>query len=84
LDVGKNWCRSFVGLGDHESFPITADQPRDPLNWYGRTKAISERSIEEFADDTFPVHLFLKSNLYGEHIVDGTTVRKPTVINFFH
>jgi len=25
----------------------------------------------------------LKSNLYGEHVVDGTVVRKPTVINFF-
>jgi UDP-glucose 4-epimerase len=25
----------------------------------------------------------LKSNLYGEHVVDGTEVGKPTVINFF-
>jgi UDP-glucose 4-epimerase len=25
----------------------------------------------------------MKSNLYGEHIVDGTVVSKPTVINFF-
>lgn len=36
-----------------------------------------------FADDVFPAHLFLKSNLYGEHVVDGTEVGKPTVINFF-
>jgi len=27
--------------------------------------------------------MFLKSNLYGEHEVDGTTVSKSTVINFF-
>jgi UDP-glucose 4-epimerase len=74
---------SMAVLGDPQSFPITAEQPRDPLNWYGRTKAISERAIEEFADGAFPAHLFLKSNLYGEHEVDGTTVRKPTVINFF-
>jgi UDP-glucose 4-epimerase len=74
---------SMAVLGDPESFPITADQPRDPLNWYGRTKAISERAIEMFADGAFPAHLFLKSNLYGEHEVDGTTVSKPTVINFF-
>jgi UDP-glucose 4-epimerase len=74
---------SMAVLGDPQSFPITADQPRDPLNWYGRTKAISERAIEGFADGAFPAHLFLKSNLYGEHEVDGTTVRKPTVINFF-
>jgi UDP-glucose 4-epimerase len=70
-------------LGDPESFPITADQTRDPLNWYGRTKLLGERAIETFADGAFPAHLFLKSNLYGEHEVDGTIVSKPTVINFF-
>jgi UDP-glucose 4-epimerase len=53
------------------------------LNWYGRTKLLGERSIEAFADGAFPAHLFLKSNLYGEHVVDGTEVGKPTVINFF-
>ena len=74
---------SMAVLGDPQSFPITADQPRDPLNWYGRTKLLGERAIETFADGAFPAHLFLKSNLYGEHVVDGTTVSKPTVINFF-
>ena len=74
---------SMAVLGDPQSFPITADQPREPLNWYGRTKAISERAIEGFADGAFPAHMFLKSNLYGEHEVDGTTVSKSTVINFF-
>ena len=74
---------SMAVLGDPQSFPITADQPRDPLNWYGRTKTIGEQSIKTFADGSFPAHLFLKSNLYGEHEVDGTTVSKPTVINFF-
>jgi UDP-glucose 4-epimerase len=74
---------SMAVLGDPESFPITADQSRDPLNWYGRTKWIGERSIEALADGSFPAHLFMKSNLYGEHIVGGTTVTKPTVINFF-
>jgi UDP-glucose 4-epimerase len=74
---------SMAVLGDPEEFPITADQPRDPLNWYGRTKLLGERSIEAFADGAFPAHLFLKSNLYGEHMVDGTEVGKPTVINFF-
>ena len=74
---------SMAVLGDPEEFPITADQPRDPLNWYGRTKLLGERVIETFADGEFPAHLFLKSNLYGEHVVDGTEVGKPTVINFF-
>ena len=74
---------SMAVLGDPQSFPITADQPRDPLNWYGRTKTIGEQSIKTFADGSFPAHLFLKSNLYGEHDLNGTSVSKPTVINFF-
>lgn len=74
---------SMAVLGDPQSFPITADQPRDPLNWYGRTKLLNERAIESFAEGAFPAHLFLKSNLYGEHVVDGTEVGKPTVINIF-
>lgn len=74
---------SMAVLGDPESFPITADHKRDPLNWYGRTKWIGEQSIKALADGAFPAHMFMKSNLYGEHVVDGTVVSKPTVINFF-
>ncbi|MUW13208.1 NAD-dependent epimerase/dehydratase family protein [Halorubrum sp. CBA1125] len=74
---------SMAVLGDPESFPIAVDDPRDPFNWYGRTKLIGERSIEAFAADAFPAHLFLKSNLYGEHAIDGQRVSKGTVINFF-
>ncbi|WP_226022878.1 NAD-dependent epimerase/dehydratase family protein [Halomicrobium salinisoli] len=74
---------SMAVLGDPEEFPITVDQPRDPMNWYGRTKLLSERAIEDFADGAFPAHLYMISNLYGAHEVDGTTVSKGTVINFF-
>ena len=74
---------SMAVLGDPESFPISVDDGRDPMNWYGRTKLIGERLVEEFAADAFPAHLFLKSNLYGEHTIDGQRVSKGTVINFF-
>lgn len=74
---------SMAVLGDPDTFPITVDQPRDPLNWYGRTKLLGERAIEAFAEDAFPAHLYLKSNLYGEHSIDGQRVSKGTVINFF-
>jgi UDP-glucose 4-epimerase len=74
---------SMAVLGDPETFPITADLRRDPLNWYGRTKYLGEQAVETFADGAFPAHLLLKSNLYGQHEVDGTAVSKPTVINFF-
>ena len=74
---------SMAVIGTPESFPITVDAKREPLNWYGRTKLISERDIETLADGAFPAHLYMKSNLYGEHVVDGQHVSKGTVINFF-
>lgn len=87
------WCRttgaalafpfSMAVLGDPSTFPITTDLPREPLNWYGRSKVLGERAIETFAEDAFPAHQFMISNVYGEHEIDGTTVSKGTVINFF-
>ncbi|WP_247730654.1 NAD-dependent epimerase/dehydratase family protein [Halovivax limisalsi] len=87
------WCRehgaalifpaSMAVLGDPETFPITTDQPRNPLNWYGRSKVLGEQLIETLADGAFPAHCYLKTNLYGEHEVGERTVSKGTVINFF-
>jgi UDP-glucose 4-epimerase len=74
---------SMAVLGDPEMFPITTELPRDPMNWYGRTKLLGERAIETLAEGAFPAHLLLKSNLYGEHQIDGQRVSKGTVINFF-
>ncbi|WP_336360145.1 NAD-dependent epimerase/dehydratase family protein [Haladaptatus sp. ZSTT2] len=74
---------SMAVLGDPQEFPVTVSHPRDPMNLYGETKLLNERLIETMAEDAFPAHLFLKSNLYGEHEIDGTTVSKPTVINIF-
>jgi len=74
---------SMAVIGDPDEFPITADLPRDPLNWYGRTKVLGEGAIRTLAQDGFPAHLFMISNLYGEHEVGDRTVSKGTVINFF-
>jgi UDP-glucose 4-epimerase len=74
---------SMAVLGDPDQFPITTDAPRDPMNWYGRTKLLGERAVESFAEGAFPAHCYLKSNLYGRHTVDGREVSKGTVINFF-
>ena len=74
---------SMAVLGDPQEFPITVSHPRDPMNWYGRTKLLNERAIEEFADGAFPAHQFMISNLYGSHDIDGQQVSKGTVINFF-
>jgi len=45
---------SMAVLGDPEAFPITVDQPRGPMNWYGRTKLLSERAIDTFAEGRSP------------------------------
>jgi len=87
------WCRktgaglvfpfSMAVLGDPDQFPITADLPRAPMNWYGRTKLLGEHLIEDMAEGAFPAHLLLKSNLYGEHSIGGERISKGTVINYF-
>ena len=74
---------SMAVLGDPQEFPITVDHPRDPMNWYGRTKLVSERAVADFAAGAFPAHLLMISNLYGDHEVGGQRVSKGTVINFF-
>jgi len=81
--AGMIFPYSMAVLGDPESFPITADHPRDPLNRYGRTKVLGQRAVETFAEGAFPAHQLMKSNLYGAHTVDGQRVSKGTVINFF-
>ncbi|WP_430504742.1 NAD-dependent epimerase/dehydratase family protein [Haloparvum sp. PAK95] len=74
---------SMAVLGDPAEFPVHADMPRDPLNWYARTKVLAEGLVENMADGAFPAHTFMKSNLYGEHRTGGERVSKVTVINFF-
>jgi nucleoside-diphosphate-sugar epimerase len=74
---------SMAVIGDPTRFPITVEMEREPLNWYGKTKVLGERTIETLADDAFPAIQFMISNLYGQHRVNDRTVSKNTVINFF-
>ncbi len=74
---------SMAVIGDPVEFPITSGHPRNPLNMYGLTKAMSEEDIEWMSRDTYPAHIYLKSNLYGNHILDGNKISKSTVINIF-
>lgn len=74
---------SMAVVGDPVEFPITSDHPRRPLNHYGRTKSMSEEDIGWLAEDAFPAHIYMKSNLYGNHEVGGKSVGKRTVINIF-
>ncbi len=81
--AGMAFPFSMAVIGDPQSFPITVDHPREPLNHYGWTKYVSERDIESFAADAFPAVQFMISNLYGDHRVGDQRVSKGTVINFF-
>lgn len=81
--IGLVFPASMAILGDPEDFPITVDQSREALNWYARTKILGESAIAGFAPDSFPAHVLVKSNLYGEYTVNGERVSKGTVINFF-
>ena len=82
-ETGLIFPFSMGVIGDPQEFPITVDHPRDPLNWYGRTKLLNERAIETFSEGAFPAHQFMIANLYGDHTIDGERVSKSTVTNFF-
>ncbi len=74
---------SMAVIGDPVEFPINSGHPRRPLNHYGLTKKMSEDDIHDLARDSFPAHVYMKSNLYGGHTVGDTRVSKGTVINIF-
>ncbi|MDZ7687750.1 MAG: NAD-dependent epimerase/dehydratase family protein [Halobacteriales archaeon] len=74
---------SMTVMGNPVELPITSDHPRSPLNHYGRTKAMSEEDIGWLAEEAFPAHVFVKSNLYGHHRIGDVSVGKRTVINIF-
>lgn len=74
---------SMAIIGEPTELPITADHPRDPVNMYGLTKKMSEDDIHDLARNSFPAHVYMKSNLYGHHEIAGESVGKRTVINVF-
>ncbi len=81
--TGLIFPASMAIFGDPERFPITVDQGREALNWYARTKILGESAVERFAADSFPAFVFVKSNLYGEYVINNSRISKGTVINFF-
>jgi len=74
---------SMAIIGEPVELPITADHPRAPVNMYGLSKKMSEEDIHDLAPGAFPAHVYMKSNLYGNHEVGGWSIGKRTVINVF-
>lgn len=74
---------SMQVFGETKEFPITEENRRRPVNNYGITKTISEKTIEILSEGHFPAYVFIKSNVYGTHTIEGTTIGKGTVVNYF-
>ncbi|AOV94436.1 hypothetical protein AQV86_00750 [Nanohaloarchaea archaeon SG9] len=74
---------SMQVFGKVKEFPITEENSRRPVNNYGITKTISEKTIELLSKDSFPVYVFIKSNVYGTHEIKDKEISKGTVMNYF-
>jgi UDP-glucose 4-epimerase len=77
------FASSFGAMGDPQYFPIDENHPRNPIHWYGKTKLKAENVLTDLSRDNFPCYLFIKSNIYGMHVLHETIVSKPTVVNRF-
>lgn len=70
-------------MGDSDEFPISADQSRERVNLYGRTKQMSEADLQALAEGAFPALVLMKAIIYGQEEFDGELVGKETVIYIF-
>jgi UDP-glucose 4-epimerase len=77
------FASSFGAMGDPQYFPIDENHPRNPMHWYGKTKCEAENVLINLSHNSFPCYLFIKSNIYGVHVLHETIVSKPTVVNRF-
>jgi UDP-glucose 4-epimerase len=77
------FASTFGVIGDPQYFPIDEHHPVRPMHWYVETKFQGEKIISQLSRDHFPSYLLRKSNVYGTHTIDYTTIAKPTVINRF-
>lgn len=82
-DVPMVFPASMAILGEVTEFPVTPETKRNPKNQYGATKQTAELAIKNYSRKNFPAHIFIKSNVYGSHEVDGREISKGTVVNYF-
>lgn len=82
-EIPLSFAGSVAIYGEPDSFPMTVDDERDPMNLYGLTKTINEDDIQWLARDTIPAHIMNMANLYGRHTIGETTLTKRNVIEIF-
>ena len=77
------FASSMAIFGDLKYFPIDENHPRNPINFYGLTKYVGMENIKLFSKNSFPAYIFIISNVYGDHVINGKKITKNTVINKF-
>ena len=55
----------------------------NPINFYGLTKYVGMENIKLFSKNNFPAYIFIISNVYGAHTLNGKKITKNAVINKF-
>ncbi len=77
------FASSMAIFGDLQYFPVDEKHPRNPINFYGFTKYLGMENIKLLSKNNFPAYIFIMSNVYGNHILNGKKITKNTVINKF-
>lgn len=73
---------STIGVYGETEY-IDGSQDRQASQFYMQTKRAGEDIIQAISLTSYPAATMQMGNLYGTHEVDGKTVTKPTVINYF-
>jgi len=77
------FASSMAIFGDLKYFPIDENHPKNPMNFYGFTKYLGTENIKLFSKNSFSTYIFIMSNVYGTHTLNGKKITKNTVINKF-
>ena len=77
------FASSMAVFGNITCTPVDEGFPRDPVTFYGLTKVLGEKSIAALSRGNFPSYIIIKSNVYGDHEIHGTVIKKETVVNTF-
>lgn len=78
-DVPLLFASSMAIFGEPR-IPVREGNPRNPLNFYGKTKLLGTELVKLFRNKGY---IFIMSNVYGTHTINGGVITKQTIINKF-
>jgi UDP-glucose 4-epimerase len=71
---------SSMAIFGETTIPIRENHPRNPLNFYGKTKLMGTEIIKMVKNKGY---IFIISNIYGSHKINGNVITKHSVVNKF-